>query len=155
MSRDLGARAMRGAICAAALAFAALSFGCGTSGADPAADSSATFPAEALTVVTSDGGAARIEVRMAPSQPPIRGVNMAELTVTDANGTPLTGLSITMVPWMPAHGHGASTKPEITEKSGGRYVATDVNLPMPGRWDLRMSLSGEVNDRATASLDVP
>lgn len=128
--------------------------GCGSSGAEPT-DSVVTFPRDALTKVTSEGGLAQIEVRVAPQQPPIRGVNTVELTITNSAGKPVSSLVVGVTPWMSAHGHGASTRPEVKEAGSGRYIATGVNLFMPGRWDLRITLAGEVTDRATATLDVP
>jgi hypothetical protein len=128
--------------------------GCGSSGAEPT-DGVVTFPRDPLTQVTSESGNARIEVRVAPQQPPIRGVNTVELTVLDTTGHPLTGLNVGVTPWMSAHGHGASTRPEVKEAGAGKYVATGVYLYMPGRWDLRITLAGETTDRATATLDVP
>lgn len=135
------------------LAFALALVACGSSGAE-ASDGTVTFPREALTKVTSEGGNAQIEVRLAP-QPPVRGVNVVELTITDPAGKPLPSLTVGITPWMTAHGHGASTTPEVKATGAGHYVATDVNLFMPGRWDLRITLAGETNDRATATLDVP
>lgn len=126
---------------------------CGSSGAEPT-DGTATFPRDALTKVTSESGAAQIELRVA-LQPPVRGVNTVELTITDAAGKPLPSLVVGVTPWMTAHGHGTSTTPEVKATGAGHYVATDVNLFMPGRWDLRITLAGETNDRATATLDVP
>jgi hypothetical protein len=128
--------------------------GCGSSGAEPAGGA-VTFPRDPMTKVTSESGGAQIELRFAPQQPPIRGVSTVELTITDAAGKPIPSLNVGITPWMSAHGHGSSTRPEVKESGGGKYVATDVNLYMPGRWDLRITLAGEISDRATATLDVP
>ena len=131
--------------------------GCGSSGAEPEGGA-VTFPREPLAKVTTDSGAWHIEVRVSPQQPPVRGVNTVELTITDGAGKPVPSLVIGITPWMSAHGHGASTRPEIKDVGAGNYVATDVNLYMPGRWDLRITLAtpaGETTDRATATLDVP
>ena len=93
-------------------------------------------------------------MRTAPSQPPPRGTCTVEFVVTDAAGAPKDGLDVTLVPWMPAHGHGASVKPTIVAKGNGRYVATNVDFFMPGQWELRTSFSPG-DDHAAPKLTVP
>ena len=132
----------------------ALALGC--SSVDPeGADGASSFPAAPLTTLATEAGALDLAVRTSPSQPPARGVNRVEYTVTDASGAPVTGLAVDVEPWMPAMGHGASVKPSFEEQGQGRYVAREVDLFMPGRWELRTTLSGPVSDRATIVFDVP
>lgn len=131
-------------------AITALLVGCSS---EPAAtsDENSTFPDAPISTATSDQGL-HVDVRTAPSQPPPRGTCTVEFIVTDANGVPKDGLDFGVVPWMPAHGHGASTKPQIIPKGNGRYVALEVNFFMPGQWELRTTLSG---DHAVPKLTVP
>lgn len=115
---------------------------------------SAGFPRDPYVVATSDSGALRIEVRTAPTQPPPRGTCTVELFVADPNGAARDGLTIDVVPWMPAMGHGTSVKPTIRAQGQGRYVLTDVSLFMPGTWELRAAFSGPVSDHARASIQI-
>jgi hypothetical protein len=130
--------------------FAALA-ACSSARASPG---SAAFPADPYAVVASDGGALEIEVRTSP-QPPERGVSSVELVLRDARGAPLDGVDVAVVPWMPAMGHGASVAPSVVGKGGGVYVVSNVDCYMPGRWELRATFGGEVNDRATIALEIP
>jgi hypothetical protein len=115
-----------------------------------------TFPEVAFATVTSDAGALRVELRTAPEQPPSRGGNTFQLRVVDAStGLPQDGLLIEAVPWMAAHAHGAALLPAVMAEGDGVYVVRDVELFMPGLWELRLTFSGARTDRATSSFDVP
>jgi hypothetical protein len=112
-----------------------------------------TFPGDPYTTITSDSGALVIDVRTSP-QPPSRGTNEVELTITRAgDGTPVDGLSLDVVPWMPAMEHGTSA-PSVTAEGGGVYLVTEVYLYMPGIWDLRTAISGAATDDATPQLTI-
>jgi hypothetical protein len=114
----------------------------------------AGFPADPYTTTTSDSGTLVVDVRTSP-QPPARGTNSVELTVTHASdGTPATGLGVGVQPWMPAMNHGSSN-PTITEEGQGRYLVTEVYLYMPGTWELRTTFSGPISDHAAPALSVP
>jgi hypothetical protein len=95
-----------------------------------------------------------VAVRWSP-QPPAVGNAAAELAITDGAGTPMTGLSLAGLLWMPAHGHGASVQPELTEASDGVYVAAPLYFFMPGAWELRLTMSGSLDDTATVSIELP
>jgi predicted small secreted protein len=122
---------------------------------DMGSGSDVTFPAAPLAVMATEGGALHVEVRTAPDQPPSRGVVSVEYTITDEDGAPRDGLRIEVVPWMPDMGHGASVHPVVTAKGAGRYVVSDVELFMPGRWELRTSITGAAEDRATPAFQIP
>lgn len=133
---------------------------CGPSSSGPdasnASNPSNEFPSAALTTLATDGAKARIEVRTAPEQPPTHGVISVELTILDpSSGAPLDGLGVQVQPFMPAMGHGSSVKPQVSASGSGRYVARNVDLFMPGRWELRTSITGAIEDHATPVLDVP
>lgn len=127
---------------------------CACGGADgvlrspPLSFSGATYQS-----VASGSGKMQIGVRWSPQAPAV-GVDAGEFTVTDTAGAPLDGLALTIVPWMPAHGHGTSVTPEITETSPGVFVATPLYLYMSGHWDLRTTISGAEGDTATPSVDL-
>jgi hypothetical protein len=141
----------RTVIVACAALAGAPSLGCGT---DPAA-SSTSFPDQALTTLSSAGSALQVEVRTAPYQPPERGVISVQYRVTRSDGTPATGLTVGLVPWMPDMGHGASVVPTVADVADGWYVASDVEVFMPGKWELRTTFSGPIQDSATPVLQIP
>ena len=100
------------------------------------------FPEAPLTTLTSDVGRLRIDLRTSPNQPPVAGLDAVEIVVTDAtSGAPVDGLDVTLTPWMPAMGHGASVTPLLTPMGSGHYRFTDVSLFMPGEWQLRTNFS--------------
>lgn len=120
-----------------------------------AAQGPMTFSADAYLTATGDSRALSIQVRTSP-QPPQRGTIGVELTVTNvADGTPRDGLALGVVPWMPAHNHGTSVTPTVTAEGQGKYLLTDVDLFMPGHWELRTTFSGPVTDHAAPAFDIP
>lgn len=136
------------------LALSMLVLGCSSETSGAAGGGAATtFPAEPLATVPTEHGLS-IEVRTAPEQPPARGLIDVELVVNDADGKPLDGLDLAVQPWMPQMGHGASTKPTIEAMGGGHYVVSNVAFFMPGRWELRTSITGTLNDRATVNFQI-
>jgi len=125
---------------------------CGTDAMPPSEPPS--FPADPDQTLASDSGQLTIAVRYAPD-PPSVGTDAAQLTFTDASGAAVSGFNLTVVPWMPAHGHGTSVNPTITETAPGTFLAMPLYLFMPGSWELRMTASGAVNDTAKAAFEIP
>jgi hypothetical protein len=106
-------------------------------------------------IVTSESAQLLVQVRTSP-QPPQRGTIGVELVVTSAaDGGACDGLTVDLVPWMPAHGHGTSIVPTVKAKGHGTYVLSDVDLFMPGHWQLRTTFSGPLTDHAAPAIDVP
>ena len=138
----------RALIFAATLAMASA---CGVDGAPDSGPPS--FSGDPDQAVVSDSGALRIAVRFAPD-PLVVGSDAAELAFTDSNGEAVTGLGLTVVPWMPAHGHGTSVNPTVTETTPGTFIATPLYLFMPGSWELRMTISGALDDTAKAAFEL-
>ncbi|HEY2366626.1 MAG TPA: FixH family protein [Polyangiaceae bacterium] len=129
--------------------FAVVSCACSAQPRNTAPDTFATTP---LGVSTSTSGA--FTVTMYPQTGGlVQGLNAVEIVVTDANASPAGDLPITLVPWMPAMGHGASTIPNIAITAPGRYVADDVALVMPGTWQLRATLTPQ--EEAVVTVAVP
>ncbi|HEY2409053.1 MAG TPA: FixH family protein [Polyangiaceae bacterium] len=124
---------------------------CGDSG--PVQAGSVDFPAQpAFTTTTS---ALRVEVRTAPDQPPVRGSSSVELRLFAIDsGEPVDALTLSVVPFMPAMGHGSPDTPSVSFAQDGRYVLDNVVLPMPGVWELRTSISGPTVDYVAPSFDV-
>ena len=113
-----------------------------------------SFGADPDQTLASDSGALTIAVRFSPD-PPTAGSDAAQLSFIDADGAPVSGLALTVVPWMPAHGHGTSVDPTVTETEPGTFVAAPLYLFMPGSWELRMTIGGTVDDTAKAAFEIP
>jgi hypothetical protein len=141
---------------AAALAVALLALGAAGCGAPPPADAGPpVFPADALTVASSTSGSLHVEVRTDP-QPPVRGAIRGQLfIVSDSTGAGVDGLDVSVLPWMPAHGHGTSVSPGVTAQGGGLYLVDQLYLYMAGTWELRTTISGALDDAAVPALEVP
>jgi hypothetical protein len=120
-----------------------------------AACSSASSPSAGTSFpfsVTSDSRSLHVELEASP--PPVVGTNTLELTVTKvSDGTPQDGLTIAVVPWMPAMDHGSST-PTVTAEGGGKYLVTELYFFMPGTWVLKTSFSGPVSDHAEPEFQI-
>jgi hypothetical protein len=136
-------------------ALAALVIGaCGGDPGTPAVDVPLTFPADPLQTLPSTSAQLQVEMRSSP-QPPVRGSDAVEIRFRDAAGMPAAGLAVTVLPWMPAHGHGTSVQPSVTETEPGVFVVTPLYLYMAGQWELRTTVAGGMNDTVTPTLDVP
>jgi hypothetical protein len=118
-------------------------------GSHAAADHFAATPA-----ATGSDALVQIAVRTSPEQPPVRGIVDCDVLLTRPDGTPLTGVTVAVEPWMPAHGHGASTTPTLRETGGGHYLVSDADLFMPGDWQLRFTLSGPIADDINVNVTV-
>jgi hypothetical protein len=112
------------------------------------------FPDAALLTTPSADGTLTIALRTAPTQPPARGIFTGQFEVTDQNGAPVTGLTIEVTPWMPDMGHG-STLPTVSEVGDGKYLLEEVNLFMPGLWELRTTITGKATTTADPQLQMP
>jgi hypothetical protein len=129
----------------------AITLGCGT---ESGAGAPPVFEGPVQQTIASASGQLHVGVRWAPRSPAV-GQAAAELAVTDAGGAAVEGLSLAGVLWMPAHGHGASVQPEITETATGVFVATPLYFFMPGAWELRLTMSGSADDTATVAIELP
>ena len=149
----------RHAVVTASLLGALLLIGCGGSQA-PLQIAPLTFSGPAAETVSSADGAVTIAVRWSWS-PPVVGYDAGELTLTDASGAPMSGCTLSVIPWMPAHGHGASVAPTVNETSPGVYVAAPLDFYMSGTWQLLTSITGPpvataaFHDSAQPSVDIP
>lgn len=76
---------------------------------------------------------------------------LIEDTTSDAG---VEGLTLAMSPEMPSMGHGTPVAPKLEPSGQGSYLASDVNLFMAGRWELRLSIRGPATDEAVIPVDV-
>jgi hypothetical protein len=141
------------ALLVALLAVAPAAAGCGGGTATPDAPV-LEFPGAPALTVASASGQLTVAVWWSPAQPTV-GYDAAQLAITDTSGAPVAGLTLTIVPWMVAHGHGASVEPEVSETMPGVYVAAPVDFYMAGSWELMTAIAGgEIDDSAQPTVDV-
>ncbi len=130
---------------------------CGAS--TPPTPAPLAFDGAPAQTVASASGALSIAVWWSPA-PPTVGYDASQLAITDQTGAPVSGATLTIVPWMPAHGHGASVQPTVQETAPGVYVATPVDFYMAGTWQLRTRIqragdAAPLDDTAQPGVDVP
>lgn len=69
--------------------------------------------------------------------PAFKGDNLWKVQIVDASKQPVDGLTLKVKPFMPDHGHGSSITPQIKPQgAGGRYDVEQLNLFMPGLWQV-------------------
>jgi hypothetical protein len=71
--------------------------------------------------------------------------------------TPPISPSVPADPYMPQHGHGASTVPAITAQGGGQFSVAATDFFMGGYWQLYLDLTppGAAADPVTFDLCIP
>lgn len=100
-----------------------------------------TAGADAGTMVTLNSTGLTVSMGIQPN-PPIRGRNAMTLLVKRrSSGAALTGATVAVTPWMPAHGHGSTSRPVVTEATDGRYDVANVVLQMAGSWELKVAIT--------------
>jgi hypothetical protein len=165
--------AMRGRLACslAVLGGSILAAGCSGQATTPASPL-LIFPGAPALTVASASGQLSIDLWWSPAQPTV-GYDATQLAVTDAAGAPVAGLTLTVVPFMPAHGHGASVEPTVSETAPGVYVATPLDFFMAGNWELMTAIArtpdggrggdggadasgaGSLDDSADPTVEVP
>ena len=105
----------------------------------PAADDT-----EPLTgAVVTDDGLYRLALSFSP-EPPIAGEVTLSMVLTDpARDTSVAGAELSVVPYMPAHGHGIDGDVIVEERDDGLYQASWV-FSMPGLWELETTVVGDL-----------
>jgi hypothetical protein len=105
--------------------------------------------------VTSAAGAFTIKLLDSSPGPPVKGTNTWNVEIDDAqSGAPLDGLAISVMPWMPDHGHGTSAQVGVMPAGGGTYTLMPVYLYMSGFWQVKMSITETADDAGTADNGV-
>jgi len=113
------------------------------------------FRQDALMDLHSDTDALSVEVRTWPAQPPSLGNCSVQLVVTsERSDAPVPDLSVDVLPWMPAMGHGTSRVPLVSETAPGVYQLDNVFLFMPGTWQVRTTFSGAIDDHVTPTFEL-
>lgn len=109
----------------------------GTLCSDPKADTWALPIAK-----TSANGSFQVSLVSADYSPPVIGTNAWTFTVADATGTPLTGATVSVKPWMPYMGHGTSTVPVVAPgAAAGNYAVSALYYYMAGVWTATLTIT--------------
>ena len=90
----------------------------------------------------SDAGSYEVVLLDASPSPPDVGINTFAMQVDGATG-------VVIAPWMPLHGHG--TVPQTfaaLEEVDGTWTTPEMDLFMPGLWEIELTLSGAAEDTA-------
>jgi len=108
-----------------------------------------------VTSLDSDSGAFRVNLASAPAAVPVRGKNQLELRVMRVDsGDGAEGLKLTMLPFMPAMGHGSPAVPDVFDRGDGHYHVDDVVLTMPGLWELQTTIEAPEHDHFTFRFEI-
>jgi YtkA-like len=95
--------------------------------------------ASGLTVSSTSGSHKYVLLSSDPA-PPARGTDTWKIHITDAQGTALSGLAASVVPFMPDHGHGSSVNASVTANSDGTYTVAPLYFFMPGVWRVEFAV---------------
>ncbi|MCC6749192.1 MAG: FixH family protein [Deltaproteobacteria bacterium] len=100
---------------------------------------------------TPTGGSLAVEATIEPDPPKV-GQNVLRVTVKNAAAEPVPGANVKVDPQMPAHGHGSTETPTVTEEGSGRYLASPVTFQMPGRWEVRVVVTAGAGQTGSTVL---
>ena len=89
---------------------------------------------------TSETGAFTVELTDANPAPPALGTNGWTIRIKDANGMAVAGAAVNVSLYMPKHRH-AQTGTVGTDQGGGAYDVTDLNLVMPGLFEITIEIT--------------
>jgi hypothetical protein len=102
--------------------------------------------------VTSSSGAMKFILLSSNPAPPARGTDTWSMRVTDMAGQGLANLNLSVVPFMPDHGHGTSVTPQVTSAGAGNYTVDPLYLFMAGVWRITFTSTPLAGTTDTAVL---
>jgi hypothetical protein len=116
----------------------------------PDADIGCRFDHRAMTYaagmkLAGDSGALSFAIETATPAPPLKGNNSWTVQILDGSGAPVTGATMTAVPFMPDHGHGTQVTPVVTP-AGDAYTVAPLYLFMPGLWQVTLTATSAAGD---------
>jgi len=143
---------------------AMMAFGCGDGTGDEPAnhDSHANHMTQTDVDVYADSimkmgvdGNVHVMIMSANPAPPDVGDNTWMLRIVDMDDNPIDGATVTVTPFMPAHGHGTSPADfKATFSEDGTYEAGPFKLFMPGVWETTVDVAGDAADSVMFSFDL-
>lgn len=90
----------------------------------------------------TDGGLYRMVLAQDPD-PAVSGPTVITLGLREADqGGAVSGAVVSVVPWMPDHGHGIHGEPEVEDLGEGGYEIA-FSYTMPGTWELSWTVVAE------------
>jgi len=108
---------------------------------DAPADGGQAMPGMNMAAPTggsAPAASAPVQVTATTASPPKAGDNALTISITDAQGKPVTGAKITTSVAMTSMDMG-TTHPAVTEKGGGKYSAT-ATFSMAGPWRVKVKV---------------
>ena len=95
-----------------------------------------------LTTRTESGWTIYVDTSINPLR--INTMHSWQIRVIDSESKPVTMASVSIEGGMPEHDHGLPTQPKVTsEISPGTYLLQGVRFHMPGRWEIKFTISRE------------
>ena len=95
-----------------------------------------------LTAVTASGWTIHVDTSIDPLR--INEMHSWHIKVIDSQSKPVAMASVSIEGGMPEHDHGLPTQPRVTsEISPGTYLLQGVRFHMPGRWEIKFTISRE------------
>ena len=86
----------------------------------------------------------------------VRKLQTVRVRVSDADGKPVDGATISVDGGMPQHGHGLPTQPQVRRSLGdGIYEIEGVRFSMGGWWELKLAIASRAGvDNVTFNLSL-
>jgi len=95
-----------------------------------------------LTTQTESGWTIYVDTSINPLR--INTIHSWQIRIIDSESKPVTMASVSIEGGMPEHDHGLPTRPKVTsEISPGTYLLQGVRFHMPGRWEIKFTISRE------------
>ena len=95
-----------------------------------------------LTTQTESGWTIYVDTSINPLR--INTMHSWQIRVIDSESKPVTMASVSIEGGMPEHAHGLPTRAKDTsEISPGTYLLQGVRFHMPGRWEIKFTISRE------------
>ncbi len=98
---------------------------------------------------SSTSGTLGFTLAQANPAPPAVGTNTWTLRVADSSGQPVPNLALSVVPFMPDHGHGTSVQAQVTANPDSSYTVTPLYFFMPGVWRITFSTTPDAGHSDT------
>ncbi|MEY3014724.1 MAG: hypothetical protein RIT45_3459 [Pseudomonadota bacterium] len=107
---------------------------------------------------TSANGLYTISWTTEPATVVVGEVFVVRTSLSDATGSAVTGATLAVDGYMPAHGHGMEGVVPLTAEvttTAGTYETQGMRFQMPGQWELRFTIEGAPGkDTATLAFGV-
>ena len=110
---------------------------------------------------TSGAYLATLDSAVTEGTPPIVGPDIGldtwSVSITNADGTAAEVTMTAERPWMPLHGHGATTFPMVSPGDPGKFTITGIDFFMAGYWEQKLDLqpTSGTADKAAFAICVP